>query len=167
MSIRSSRRNFLRGLSALSVTGIAGCAVLAPQQRLMITVFNNTKTRHILELTVVDGEETVVWQYLELPAGIPNHSPETETVVSLGRIGNRKRLNVHAVVDGYNAGSNDVPLILDCPSDTSGNAITVRVQGNDSPYWVSLSKDLDANHCFTETETVSKSSKWLKKDTEA
>ena len=151
MTIRSSRRNFLRGLSALSVTGFAGCAALAPQQRLRITVFNTTNARHTLELTVVDGEETLVRQYIELSPGNTNSSPEVETVVSLGRVSKGKRVNVRAVVDGKEASEIDAPLILDCGSEYSGNAVTVRVLDDNS---ISLSNDLDANHCFTKTETA-------------
>jgi len=100
MALPLSRRNFLRGLGIASVIGLAGCTALAPKQRLMITVSNSTKARYILELTVVDGDTTLVRQYLELPAGVPNHSPEVETVVSLGKVSKGKRVNVRAVVDG-------------------------------------------------------------------
>lgn len=164
MALHTSRRNVLRGLSVLSVTGFAGCSALAPQQQLMITVFNNTKARHILELTVVDGDETVVRQYIELPAGIPNYSPEVETVVSPGRVSKGERVNVHAVVDGKEVSETDAPLILDCGSEYRGNAVTVRVQEGNS---IHLSDDLDANHCFSETETVSDDSDWLNNETES
>lgn len=130
----------------------------------MITVFNNTEARHIVEIAVVDGEETVVQQYIELPAGIPNHSPEVETVVSLGRVSNGKRVNVRAVVDGKEATGADAPLILDCGSEYRGNAVTVRVLEGDTLH---LSNDLDANHCFSETETVSDDSDWLDNETDS
>lgn len=163
MTLHPSRRNYLRGLGIISVTGLAGCSALAPRQRLMITVFNNTKTRHILELVVVDGDDTLVRQYIELPAGMPNHSPEVETVVSLGRVSKGKRVNVRAVVDGKEASVADAPLVLDCGSEYKGNAVSVRVQEDDT---VQLSNDLDADHCFSETETVSDDSDWLKNETE-
>jgi hypothetical protein len=129
----------------------------------MITVFNNTKARHILELAVVDGDDTLVRQYIELPAGIPNYSPEVETVVSLGKVSKGKRVNVRAVVDGKEASVADAPLVLDCDSEYKGNAVTVRVQEGDT---IHLSNDLDANHCFSETETESDDSDWLNNETE-
>jgi hypothetical protein len=124
----------------------------------MITVYNNTKARHILELTVVDGGDTFVRQYIELPAGTRNYSPEVQTVVSLGKVSKGKRVNVRAVVDGKEASVADAPLILDCGSEYKGNAVTVRVQEDDT---IHLSNDLEANHCFSETETVSDDSDWL------
>jgi len=163
MALHSSRRNFLRGFGVVSVTGLAGCTALAPKQRLMITVINNTKARHILELAVVDGDDTLLRQYIELPAGIPNYSPEVETIVSLGKVSKGKRVNVRAVVDGKEASVADAPLILDCGSEYEGNAVTVRVQESDM---IRLSNDLDANHCFSETETVSDNSDWLNNETE-
>lgn len=129
----------------------------------MITAFNNTTVRHILEIAVVDGEETLVRQYIELPAGVPNHSPEVETVVSLGRVPNGKRVSVHAVVDGEATGT-DAPLLLDCGPEYSGNAVTVRVLDGET---IHLSNDLDANHCFTETETVSADNDWIDDETES
>jgi hypothetical protein len=130
----------------------------------MLTAFNNTAARHILEITVVDGDETLLQQYIELPAGTPNHSPEVETVVSLGRVSNGKRVNVHAVVDGKAVTEADAPLLLDCGSEYEGNAVTVRVLDGETLH---LSNDLDANHCFSETETVSDDSDWLEDETEA
>mgnify|MGYP006277508245 CR=1 FL=1 len=91
-------------------------------------------------------------------------SPEVETVVSLGRVSNGKRVNVHAVVDGKAVTGADAPLILDCGSEHRGNAVTVRVIEGDT---IHLSNDLDANHCFSETETVSDDSDWLDDETEA
>ncbi|MBX0297705.1 twin-arginine translocation signal domain-containing protein [Haloarcula nitratireducens] len=164
MTFHPSRRNFLQGLGVVSVMGLAGCTALAPKQRLMITVFNNTKARHILELTVVDGDDTLVQQYIELPAGIRNYSPEVQTVVSLGKVSKGKRVNVRAVVDGKESSVTDAPLILDCESEYKGNAVTARVQEGDT---IHLSNDLDANHCFTETETVSDDSDWLNNETES
>lgn len=123
----------------------------------MVTVFNNTKERHVLELSVVDDERTVVRQYIELPAGRPNYSPEVQTVVSLGRVASGKRVNVRASVDGNRASVNDVPLVLDCVRENGGNAVTARVRAHGDIY---LTNDLSANHCFSETETASDSG-WL------
>ena len=65
--------------------------------------------------------------------------------------------------DGKEASVADAPLILDCDSEYNGNAVTVRVLEGDT---IHLSNDLDANHCFSETETVTDDSDWLKNETE-
>jgi len=48
---------------------------------------------------------------------------------------------------------------LDCNAEYEGNAVTVRVLEEET---IHLSNDLDANHCFSEIETVSDDSDWLK-----
>lgn len=158
----SSRRHFLRGLATLPVVGFAGCSALAPKQRLMITVLNNTETPHVLELRVYDNNDnTLVRQYFKLPASPPNRFTEIETVVSLGRVSRGKRVNVQATLDEDRGARADVPLILDCISENGGNAVVARIQ-NDA---VRLSDDLDGNTCFSRTSTGADDSNWYNNGT--
>lgn len=84
--------------------------------------------------------------------------------MSLGRVSNGKRVNVHAVVDGNEATGADAPLILDCGSEYSGNAVTGRVLEGET---LRISNDINANHCFSETEAASDDSDWLDDETES
>ena len=171
MRPRPSRRNFLRALGALSVTGLAGCSARTPRQSLEVRIFNNSERRHILLLSVVDDERVVFQQDIDLPAKRPNHVPTIDTLASLGKISDGKQVEVQATLDGTQASKTSVPLTLDCTSEDEGteskrisNAVTVRVQEDTS---VIISDESGGNHCFAGTLKAYNGSGWLGNETKS
>ena len=177
MDFQPSRRNFVQGLAALSVTSLAGCSALtsrsgdAPRQSLEVRIFNNSDRRHILLLSVVDDEHVVFQQDIDLPAKRPNHVPTIDTLVSLGKVSDGKQVGVQATLDGTQASKTSVPLTLDCTSEDEAtenkrisNAVTVRVQEDSS---VTISDESGGNHCFAGTLKAYNGSGWLNTETKS
>lgn len=133
MVLQPSRRDFVRGLGIVSVTGLAGCSANsssstdAPRQYLYVRAINETEKQRYLRISIVDGDELLVQQDIQLPAIGQRSMTDTITLVSLGRIPKGKEVTVKAVLHGEQTQRASAPLTLDCIHEDSRNTSSVSV----------------------------------------
>lgn len=165
MALQPSRRDFVCGIGILSVSGLAGCTANAPssadtpRQYLYVRAINETDERRSLGISVVNDEELLFQQDLRLPAIQQKNFTDAETLVSLGKIPDGKRVTVKAVLDDDQTRSASAPLKLDClpediPEDSqnkiNANSISVIIQGDGS---ISVRNEIEenSNYCYRGT----------------
>jgi len=120
-----TRRHFLLA-STGGITGLAGCSALSdPEQSLLISVHNYTKSRHEGYLLIENDSKEVIRQYMEVSAAPPDEWTTVETEVALGEMATGTRLDVTAAFDGREPTQS---ITLDCHPEYTGDAIYVQFE---------------------------------------
>lgn len=178
MALRPSRRDFVRGLGALSVIGLAGCSADSPRaadttrsantprQYLYVRAINETDKRRSLGISVVDGDRLLFQQDLKLPAIQQKSFIDATTLASLGEIPKGKQVTVKAVLHGEQTQKASAPLKLNCITEDrrNGNSVSVIIQ-EDGSLSVTNEVSENVNSCFRGTVIPSDGNSWNSNET--